>query len=86
MIEVTICPRCEAKTYKPVFPVIKVNDFDYDLACFGVYNHLNKHVANVYPNSVEDMIEISKALKSGKCPLCDNWEDGLGRTLGHGIE
>ena len=78
MIEVTICPRCEAKTYK--------NDFDYDLACFDVYNHLNKHVANVYPNSVEDMIEIIKALKSGECPLCDNWEDGLGRTLGHGIE
>jgi len=81
MIEVTICPRCEAKTYKTIF-----NDFDYDLACFDVYNHLNKHVANVYPNSVEDMIEKIKALKSGKCPLCDNWEDGLGRTLGHGIE
>ena len=82
MIEVTICPRCEAKTYKNEYGSF----FDYDLACFGVYNHLNKHVANVYPNSVEDMIEIIKALKSGKCPLCDNWEDGLGRTLGHGIE
>ncbi len=81
MREVTICPRCEAKIYKNEYV-----GFDYDLACFDVYNHLNKHVANVYPNSVEDMIEIIKALKSGKCPLCDNWEDGLGRTLGHGIE
>ena len=83
--EVTTCPRCGAKIYEV--------DFDHDLHCFDVYIKQDTLTAIQYsylgiiaPDNIEDMKEIRKALKNGKCPLCDNWEDGLGRTLGHGVE
>ena len=76
--KVTKCPRCGAYTCE--------REFDYDLNCFDIYNELHEFVASVYPDSIEDMKECRKALKDGECPLCDNWEDGLGRTLGHDEE
>ena len=81
--EVTTCPRCGAKIYEA--------DFDHDLHCFDVYIKQDTPTAIQYsflgfivPNNIEDMKEIHKALKNGECPLCDNWQDGLGHTLGHG--
>lgn len=73
--EVTTCPRCGAHTYE--------RDFDYDLHSFDIYNKKDEYVASVCPGGIEEMKECNKALKEGECPLCNNWEDGLGHTLGH---
>ena len=74
----TKCPRCKAKVVE--------REFDYDLNCFDIYKEQDEYVGSILPDSIDDMKGIKKALKNGECPLCDNWEDGLGRTLGHGVE
>lgn len=76
--QITVCPRCEASIYEV--------DYDYDLSRFDVYNKLDEYVGSVYPYNLEEMKEIRKALKEGECPICDSWEDGLGRILGHDSE
>ena len=73
---ITVCPRCGAHTYE--------RDCDYDLNSFDIYNQLDEYVASVYPSDIAEMKECRQALKNGECPLCDNWEDGLGNILGHG--
>lgn len=75
---ITVCHRCEAHTYE--------RDCDYDLHSFDVYNKQDEYVGSVYPYNLEEMKECRKALKEGECPICDNWEDGHGRTLGHDSE
>lgn len=76
--EVTKCPRCGGYTC--------YREFDYDLHSFDVYNKQDEYVGSVYPYNLEEMKECRKALKEGECPICDNWEDGHGRTLGHDSE
>lgn len=76
--QITVCPRCESSIYEV--------DYDYDLNRFDVYSQLDEYIGSVYPDSIEDMQECHKALKRGGCPLCDEWEDGLGRILGHGVD
>lgn len=71
--EVTKCPRCGAYTCE--------RELDSDLNCFDVYNNLDDYVAGVYPYNISEMEKCKVALKNGECPLCDNWEDGLGHTF-----
>ena len=75
--EVTKCPRCGSYTC--------YREFDYDLYCFDIYDKVDEYVASVYPDTIEAMLECKEALKEGECPLCDNWEDGLGQTLIHAL-
>lgn len=78
LFQKTVCSRCGANIYE--------REFDYDLNSFDIYNQLDEYVASVYPSDIAEMKKCRKALKEGECPLCDNWEDGLGHTLGHGTD
>lgn len=71
--EVKKCPRCGSYTCE--------REFDNDLNCFDVYDKLDEYVASVYPYNIKEMEKCKEALKEGECPLCDKWEDGLGKTL-----
>lgn len=71
--EVKRCSRCGGYTCE--------RELTSDLNCFDVYDKLDDYVAGVYPYDIKEMKKCQEALKDGECPLCDNWENGLGYTF-----
>lgn len=53
--------------------------FDYDLHCFKVYNGDN-YLGAIYPQTIDDMLQVIDNLNNDHDPIDESWEDGCGNT------
>lgn len=51
--------------------------YNGNLHCLEVYNG-DEYLGTIYPRDIEDMQQCFEILDSGKDPISDGWEDGLG--------
>ena len=54
-------------------------EYDSDLHCLKVYDR-EKYLGTIYPDSIENMERCFEDLNSGKDPISEGWEDGLGNS------
>lgn len=51
--------------------------YNYDVHCLKVHMG-NEYLGAIYPDTIEDMEEMARALDSGEDPVTGEWEDGMG--------
>ncbi len=67
------------KTWERDTYYIKEEAFDYSLHKFGVYTNDGEVIAEIVPNSIEDMEAVIADLDNGAD--VHGWEDGQGETI-----
>jgi len=68
------------KTWKRDCCNIVEHSFDYDLHMFKLYALNGEYLGNITPGDIENYKECMTKLDAGDCPICDQWDDGLGNT------